>query len=350
MQVLLKLMLLCAFVLLKKTNVSANKLKSFHRHGDRTALETYNDDPNTLYWVKHGLGRLTDKGEQRMKHLGEFLRKRYGTFWPTKENLYIRSSREVRCVDSVKHLISGAYNNDFLSDPVKINNIALEDDIMLSPGSSCPAFDQETIRVSRLPENQQWIKTYSLLVNKFGSQHAITFLSLPRFLDNFELIKEYNLTMPNWINDTIYQQINDYSHRRFTANVRTILQRRLRAGLFLKELYNQMNLIERNEKFNNIRIYSSSQLQVAEILTALGVYNNEPPPFGSTIMFELYKTHLHPPMTFVKLYYLNDTYSENPHLLTIEDCIEDEFCSFLKVKEQIEKYIPNDSRIECGLQ
>ncbi|RWS23004.1 Testicular acid phosphatase-like protein [Leptotrombidium deliense] len=357
MHVCLKCLLICVTLnfVLGKSKESSNELKSvilFFRHGDRTALETYYDDPNIFYWVKYGLGRLTDKGEQRMRHLGQFLRKRYDSIWPAKENLYIRSSREDRCVESVKHLITGAYNEDFLSNPVKIYNIPIQDDVMLSTASLCPGFDEEFVRVLTLPENQQWVKAYTpllkLFMEKYSSQCVQCILSAYRFTDNFVLIKEFNLTKPNWVNDTIIRQINDYSNRLFNEYRRTILQRRLRGGLFLKDLQDQMDLIANSKKFYNVRIYSSSQLQVAEIVSALGVFNNEPPPFGSTIMFELYENN-YDGMNFVRVYYLNDTYSERPHLLKIENCIDDEFCSFQKLKLQIEKHIPTDWRNECGL-
>ncbi|RWS19594.1 hypothetical protein B4U80_14402, partial [Leptotrombidium deliense] len=188
-------------------------------------------------------------------------------------------SRDDRCVESVKHLITGVYIEDFLSNPVKIYNIPIHDDVMLSTGSSCPAFDKEFVRVLSLPENQQWVKEYTpllmLLVDEFKSKCIQCILSADRFTDNFLLIKEYNLTMPKWVNDTICRQINEFSDRLFNAYCRTELQRRL-----VGDLDEQMDLIASSKKFYNIRIYSSSQLQVAEILSALEVYNNEPPPFG----------------------------------------------------------------------
>ncbi|RWS19415.1 hypothetical protein B4U80_14436 [Leptotrombidium deliense] len=42
---------------------SANQLKSvmlIHRHGDRVPTLIYNDDANVSYWVKYGIGSLTD--------------------------------------------------------------------------------------------------------------------------------------------------------------------------------------------------------------------------------------------------------------------------------------------------
>ncbi|RWS21697.1 lysosomal acid phosphatase-like protein 3, partial [Leptotrombidium deliense] len=202
--------------------------------------------------------------EQRMRHLGEFLRKRYESLWPEKDELYVRS----------------AYKEDFLSNPVKIYNADAQDDFMLSFDFYCPVFDKETERVLKLPDYFEWLKRYEV-------------------------------------------------------------------GAFLNELQVQMHLIESNKPFKNVRIYSSTDMVIAEILSAFGVFNNKEPLFGSTIMIEFYENHFNR-LNFVRLYYLNDTYSENPHLLTLEDCIRDEVCSFKKIKKQIENYIPEDLRYECG--
>ncbi|RWS19956.1 Lysosomal acid phosphatase-like protein, partial [Leptotrombidium deliense] len=134
------------------------------RHGDRTPLITWDDDPNALYWMKYGLGGLTKEGEERMRHLGKFLRKRYESLWPTKDKLYIRSNRQKRCIESIQYLITGAYNEDFIAKPVNIHNVPLEDDIMLSFDSRCPAFDLETARVLNTPETKQWLKHYEIYV------------------------------------------------------------------------------------------------------------------------------------------------------------------------------------------
>ncbi|RWS18185.1 lysosomal acid phosphatase-like protein 3 [Leptotrombidium deliense] len=155
--------------------------------------------------------------------------------------------------------------------------------------------------------------------------------------------------MPHWVYDTIYERIIEFSDHCYIERSRTLLQRRLRAGSFLKELLEQMKLIESHKKFKSVRIYSASDLPVADVLSALGAFNNKAPPFGSTVMFEFY-TNIFYRKNFVRLYYLNDTYSERPHMLTIKNCIDDEICSFRKVRLQIEKYIPMDTRFECGLK
>ncbi|RWS20615.1 uncharacterized protein B4U80_14249, partial [Leptotrombidium deliense] len=228
---------------------SPNQLKSvmlIHRHGERVPTLTYNDDPNVLYWVKFGIGSLTDKGEQRMRHLGEFLRERYESLWPEKNELYVRSS---------------AYKEDFLSNPVKIYNVDAQNDFMLSFDFNCPVFDKETERVLKSPDYFEWLKSYTPLLlyleKNIGARFDRTITTTSRLFDNFLLSKKYNLTFPNWITDTIYEQMREFRDRFFDIHSRSILQKRLRAGAFLKELEDQMKLIESNKNFKKVHIYSS---------------------------------------------------------------------------------------------
>ncbi|RWS04847.1 lysosomal acid phosphatase-like isoform X3, partial [Leptotrombidium deliense] len=118
---------------------------------------------------------------------------------------------------------------------------------------------------------------------------------------------------------------------------------------FLAEIRNQINLIASNNTFDSVRIYSGTDILIGGIFSALGVSDNRRAPVGSAVMFEFYESDLYP-KNFVRFYYLHDTYSERPNLLTIYNCLTDEMCSFEKFKKQIEKYIPNDWRYECGLK
>ncbi|RWS21328.1 Lysosomal acid phosphatase-like protein, partial [Leptotrombidium deliense] len=265
MQVIIKLFQLYVIINHVFGNAKGSKayLKSVilvPRHGERTALSTYDNDPNALYWMKYGFGSLTDNGEKRMRHLGEFLRKRYDSIWPEKEKIYVRSNRENRCIQSAEHLISGAYNEDFLSNPVKIHNVPIEEDIMMSFNAKCPVYDKELDRVFNLPDMKQWINSYANLIKYFeekcGSDSVDSSLKVGGLFDNFCSIKENNLTTPIWLNDTIYNRTAEFIDRYFVELFRTTLQKRLRVGSFLAEIRNQINLIESNNTFDSVRIYS----------------------------------------------------------------------------------------------
>ena len=77
------------------------------------------------------------------------------------------------------------------------------------------------------------------------------------------------------------------------------------------------------------------------LLMALDIQNNQMPPFGSTITFELHQqnsTNLNldwDESNSIKIFYLNETETNNPHLLKIPACSETEICTVRQFKKQI---------------
>ncbi|RWS22182.1 lysosomal acid phosphatase-like protein 3 [Leptotrombidium deliense] len=351
----LKFVLVCVIIAVECANLKhgSKQLKSVilvHRHGDRTPVSTFSGDPNVQYWLYYGLSSLTDQGEQRMKDVGKYFKERYRKIWPSENDVYLRSSMVERCYQSVQCLISGAYNDNFLSNPIPIVNVPTTNDSMLYPSFHCLAFNQETVRVLYLPENVQWYENYkplaSYLTEKCGTCGA-TLDSVFYLIDNIISSRAHNLPIPVWINETILKQFDDIANHYYAFFCTTELQQRLSAGMFLNEIIKQMNAIQKHRKFQTVKIYSTHDFLIIELLSALGVINPKPPPFGSTIMFEFWSDN-NETKNFVRLYYLNDTYSENPHLLNIKSCDGDEFCSFEKFSDQITKFIPDDWVKECG--
>ncbi|RWS21806.1 lysosomal acid phosphatase-like protein 3 [Leptotrombidium deliense] len=332
---------------------SENNLRSVHRHGDRNARFSYPNDPNLNNWLTLGLGAVTEPGEKRMETLGQYFRKRYNTFWNPKKDIYVRTSRLDRCVKSVQNLITGAYNEYFLANPVPVESVQFEVDNMLNPMSKCPAFDNEFLRVLNLPENLKWfnsIKPLILYIAKYCGPSCVTNVeTFFNVFDNLKISKLNNWTLPNWVTEDIYNQFETANNRIFVLFGYSTLQQRLTAGTFLNELKNQMNLIQSYKKFDKLRIYSTQDIQISSILRSLDVFNEIAPPFGTTIIFEFYQNFF-PREEFFRIYYLNDTYSQHPYPLVLKSCKENEHCSFTKLNNQIENLIPDDWRKECGLK
>lgn len=83
------------------------------------------------------------------------------------------------------------------------------------------------------------------------------------------------------------------------------------------------------------------------ILNALGVFNMQAPPYGSTIFFEL---HQHNETDhIIKMFYLNDTASEKPFQLPLPGCDINEPCHLGKFFYATEDLIPEDWKRECHL-
>lgn len=85
-------------------------LQVIHRHGERTPISFANDPyKDEKYWTE-GIGQLTVQGKYRLHNLGKFIRTEYKDYLgKSPREVYVRSSIEHRCIESVSALLSGAY-------------------------------------------------------------------------------------------------------------------------------------------------------------------------------------------------------------------------------------------------
>ncbi|RWS19867.1 lysosomal acid phosphatase-like isoform X2 [Leptotrombidium deliense] len=223
---------------------------------------------------------------------------------------------------------------------------------MLSSVSNCSTFEAEYRRVLNLTETVNWLSNYQSLISYLSDQCgrcARSLRSLYLLGENIVDIKNENLQLPSWLNSTQLKQLEELYNVIFDYLFRTELEQRLRAGMFLNELRKQMFLIKKCKKFYPVRIYSTNDDIIVATLTALGVYDQIPPWFGATVMFE-FRCSRNKRNKFIRIYYLNDTYSENPIRLDISRCGNGRFCSFEKFAGLIRKFIPNNWRKECGFE
>jgi hypothetical protein len=89
-------------------------LQIVFRHGDRTPVVVYPNDPyNVSYWDPWGgLGQLTQTGMQQHYAFGEFLRERYGNFlskYYDKNRVYVQCTDYDRTQMSVQSLLASLY-------------------------------------------------------------------------------------------------------------------------------------------------------------------------------------------------------------------------------------------------
>ena len=122
---------------------------------------------------------------------------------------------------------------------------------------------------------------------------------------------------------------------------------KLRSGILIEEIYNNMkNFIDRTSN-NRFYQYSAQDITVAPMLHLLGSFNNKVVPFGSTIIFELHQQNDGQQNYFVKIYYLNETYTGNPHLLKIGICNGQTQCSHDEFHKSIQEFFVKDFDEEC---
>lgn len=123
--------------------------------------------------------------------------------------------------------------------------------------------------------------------------------------------------------------------------------RKLRSGILIEQIYQNMKQRINGTSNNKFYHYSAHDTTIAPLLHLLGSFNHETIPFGTTVIFELHQKEND---CFVKIDYLNDTYSDNPNLLNIGICDGQTECPFNKFYQGIKKFFVNDFDVECGNQ
>ncbi|CAG2105668.1 unnamed protein product [Medioppia subpectinata] len=232
--------------------------------------------------------------KQRMYSLGKYLRKRYDHFLGTSpREAWVRSSARERCLESVTMLLAGLYpptgrwvwNHQLghIWQPVPIKTVEFEKD---GVNSICPMASRVMSMIDQSPAVQQLYRKYKPLIGFIEQKSG---MKIRHYRDGRDLF------------DTLYvQRQNQYS---------------------LPDWVNQTH-----------------DTQLSVLLSALNIYNGIPPPYGSTIMFELYETNcgddhktsggkqqlspqLQQPIGHrLEVHYLNVTESEQSYLLAVNGC------------------------------
>ncbi|CAG2105666.1 unnamed protein product [Medioppia subpectinata] len=353
-----KYLVIILAVICLSLGIQRKKLKLLlivHRHGDRTPWVPYPTDPfnnEDQYWPD-GFGHLTIKGKQRMYSLGKYLRKRYDNFLGTSpREAWVRSSARERCLESVTMLLAGLYpptgrwvwNHQLghIWQPVPIKAVEFEKDGMLNPDSNCPMAARVMALIDRSPAVQQLYRKYKPLIGFIEQKSGMKIRHYRDGRDLFDTLyvqRQNQYSLPDWVNQTVWKCLRKFHKKAFVFDSSNAAIRRLRAGVILKDMCDQLrDSIDGQKSKHNVFLYSTHDSLLSVLLSALNIYNGIPPPYGSTIMFELYETNCgddhktsdgkqqlspqsqQPIGHRLEVHYLNVTESEKSYLLAVNGC------------------------------
>ena len=347
-------------------------LQIVHRHGDRTPISFYKNDPykGEDQWLD-GLGELTPRGKHRMYSFGQDLRKRYSHYLgDSPKNIYLRSSASNRCIESASALVSGLYppknrwiwSKDLIAQfwqPIAIQTVLKSSDGLLVPNSDCPAADAAYEQTMRSKEVQQFLDSQKDFIKKVEEKTGEKYTKLRQLDYLFDTLKAETTfdepkPMPKWVhelgNDT-FERLKEFEWKAFKYDWSSKTVQRLRAGLILKELTNNMEKAIKGEKhLKKVYSYASHDTLLVVILQALGLYSGIPPSYGSALLFELHEIN---GQHFINLVYANVTPVLNYKELELKNCRLDnqtkQKCGFTQFVDSIHQFIPNDWHKECQL-
>ncbi|XP_045435249.1 prostatic acid phosphatase isoform X9 [Pipistrellus kuhlii] len=284
------LLLLCFW---RDPGVGAKELKFVtlvFRHGDRSPIDTFPNDPIKETSWPQGFGQLTQMGMEQHYELGEYIRKRYGKFLNESykhQQVYVRSTDIDRTLMSAMTNLAALFPPDGISlwnpnlpwQPIPVHTVPLmEDRLLFLPFKNCPRFQELESETLKSEEFQKRLQPY----------------------------KDFIETLPKL------------------------------SGYHGKDLFRIWSKVYDP-------LFCEHDTTISGLQMALDVFNGILPPYASCHIMELY---LEKGDYFVEMYYRNETNHE-PYPLTLPGCTPS--CPLMKFAELVAPVIPQDWATECKL-
>ncbi|XP_036705448.1 prostatic acid phosphatase isoform X4 [Balaenoptera musculus] len=326
----LSLLLLLSFWL--DRGVGAKELRFVtlvFRHGDRSPIETFPNDPIKESSWPQGFGQLTQLGMEQHYELGQYIRKRYEKFLNKSyrhEQVYVRST------DIDRTLMSAMTNLAALFPPEGIS--------VWNPSLLWQPIPVHTVPVS---EDRDFIE----ILPKFTGYHNQDLFGIwSKVYDPLFCERVHNFTLPSWATEdsmTKLKKISELSLLSLYGIHKQKEKSRLQGGVLVKEILYHMKSATQPLNHRKLIMYSAHDTTVSALQMALDVYNGILPPHASCHLMELY---FEKGEYFIEMYYRNETQHE-PHSLTLPGCTPS--CPLTKFAELVAPVIPQDWSTECAM-
>uniref|UniRef100_A0A1W7RAF6 Histidine phosphatase n=1 Tax=Hadrurus spadix TaxID=141984 RepID=A0A1W7RAF6_9SCOR len=331
------------------------------RHGDRTPITLYPNDPHENYEYIEGRGQLTILGKRQHYKLGEYLRERYTPFISSNpREVSARSSAKHRTLASA-HLNLAAFfrpseewifTDELRWQPIPVFSDPPTEDGMLYEGSRCPAAKAEQTRIRNSPAGQEYISQFTQLFEEVTQHSGMNVSDWDSAADIFSTLaieKRRGLLLPDWVTEDVFNTLKSITQDSFRLSYNTTKIQRLRGGVVIGDVVKHMQQKVNGEidPIKKVFFYSTHDVVIAAVLNALGVFNDRAPPFCATVLIELHS----PPEgnAFVRVHYSNsstpETGEQEVHLLTLPGCSSD--CPLNEFIDLTKHVIPENWKEEC---
>lgn len=310
-----------------------------HRHGDRSPVRFLPTSQTTSHWAE-GTGMLTADGMQQLSQLGLAFRARYG--WSgglisenyTRRELVVRSTDYDRTLMSAQSFLAGLYppgsgplGQDGLPgltrqrlQPVPIHTVPRSEDALLRgyARDGCEALTRSDAERDARPEWTEMREQHAQLLDALPSLSGLNHSSqLDRVFEVHDALvcdRAHSLPWPPGFTQSIFEELSEMSRFTLKEMFATYEQRRLSAGLFLGEVRERLLAAAASQPQPHwdpssvtgglseptpsdfvgprLAMYSAHDTTVASVLSALGVFDGNNPPYGSSIVFELVESNI----------------------------------------------------------
>ncbi|XP_075404014.1 prostatic acid phosphatase [Tenrec ecaudatus] len=343
--------------------VAAKELKFvtlLFRHGDRSPIETFPNDPIKESAWPQGFGQLTPVGMEQHYQLGEYLRRRYETFLNEsykREQVYVQSTDIDRTLMSAMANLAALFppegisvwNPDLAWQPIPVHTVPIsEDKLLYLPFKHCPRFkelEEETLKTEEYQKRLHPYKDFIEMLPKFsGYQGQDLFGIWSRVYDPLFCERTHNFTLPSWVTEDTMVKLRELSELSVLSLYGIYKQKeksRLQGGVLAGEILKHMRAATQSSNHRRLLMYSGHDTTVSGLQMALEVYNGLLPPYASCHITELY---LDKGEYSVEMYYRNESQHE-PYPLTLPGCTHS--CPLEKFAELVAPIITEDWAGEC---
>uniref|UniRef100_A0A8C0MGY5 acid phosphatase n=1 Tax=Canis lupus familiaris TaxID=9615 RepID=A0A8C0MGY5_CANLF len=301
------------------------------RHGDRSPIETFPNDPIKEASWPQGFGQLTQ--------------------------VYIQSTDVDRTLMSAMTNLAGLFPPEGISiwnpslpwQPIPVHTLSLsEDRLLYLPFRDCPRFKELTEETLKSEEFQKRLHPYKDFIETLptltGYHTQDLFGMWTKVYDPLFCESVHNFTLPSWATEDTMTKLKELSELSILSIYGIHKQKeksRLQGGVLVSEILNHMKIATQPSNHRKLIMYSAHDTTVSGLQMALDVYNGILPPYASCHIMELY---LEKGEYFVEMYYRNETQHE-PYPLTLPGCTPS--CPLTEFAELVAPVIPQDWSTEC---
>ncbi|GJD07064.1 Lysophosphatidic acid phosphatase type 6 [Galdieria sulphuraria] len=293
-------------------------------------------------------GQLTAFGVQQMVTVGGLFRKRYFEEFHLldkqdwKNQIYVRSTFMKRAVQSAQAFLQGLLCECELQEGerVSIHVLDKKDENLFPNSYQCPRI-KELYAYGRklLSENKEKFIMPELAAGYWNLQSPLDFIRLRDVIISREahglppLESDDGTKLPH--EEVVERGHRAMSHLVLGYNERTRNESlKLSGGLLLKELLEHMKESVQGKQSYRCLLYSGHDTSLVPLLCMLQIYNDEWPPFGSFLAFELYRNSKGE--HYVGIYY-------NGQRCSLPSCGNRPFCPWEEFERQMSPFLLQDS-------
>ncbi|XP_014251992.2 lysosomal acid phosphatase-like [Cimex lectularius] len=334
------------------------------RHGSRSPLSTYRNDPYPYYNIKFwpdGPGQLTRYGKQQLFASGQQLRKRYNGFINTNyfpNDTAARSNPYDRDFMSAACLLAGFYppsdyqlwNPSILWQPVPIWEEPFDVDIVTSRANVCPTVKKEQTRIFKKLDKklESDNKNLTLYVSKHTGRNTTTLIDLALLWDTLNLQQENGFKLPKWTKKIFPTILTPYYVQAIAALIiGSPKMTRLTSGPVLENVNSQLQRKVNGTMVPDRRMYLLAAHDVT-LIAILGGLGFKDPFLVDTSAYIVFELHENSRGHIVQMLYFNNSATAEPTVLNAPNCNNP--CNLKDFSKMVDSVAPKNWKSECRIE